>query len=429
MQIPTQVLTPPVLDIVHASAVPNPIALSSALQVGANARSMFETAKMTRVPRHPPTRAAFLPGLRDAILLFAVVVLSGSASRSLKAATGIPVFRQTADMLSLWYKHGIDPPSYFEVEMWRPENLEKAAAFLTRYETKNGVFHTLNNWRPKPHAANEMGDKKLFADICRQNNLPHAKTLLHVSRRGIEWHCQGSELQTDLFVKWREGMGAEKTMKIEYCGNGTYLVPDGRRLNLDHLLTLLLQRGRKADILVQKHLQNHTGIAALADQSLLTMRVITCLNENAEPEVTLAMLRLLTKLEPQWKKYAKDMEYANPVNLATGTLGRCTGDSVYTSHLRYDRHPVTFENMLGKQVPYWRETQDLALAAHRAFNHRMTVGWDIAITPEGPVLLEGNTNYDVMFLQRVHDQPIGHSRLGELLNHHILRYMAEQGAR
>jgi Sugar-transfer associated ATP-grasp len=203
-------------------------------------------------------------------------------------------------------------------------------------------------------------------------------------------------------------------------------LPDGRQVNLDGLLSMLSKRAAKADILVQKHLQNHPVIAAMADKSLLTMRVITCLNENAEPEVTLAMLRLLTKLEPQWKKYAKDMEYANPVNLATGTLGSCTGDSLYTSHLRYDRHPVTFENMLGRQMPYWRETQELALAAHAALNHRMTVGWDIAITPEGPVLLEGNTNYDVMFLQRVHNQPIGHTRLGELLNFHIGNFMANQ---
>jgi hypothetical protein len=75
-------------------------------------------------------------------------------------------------------------------------------------------------------------------------------------------------------------------------------------------------------------------------------------------------------------------------------------------------------------MPLWHETQRLALAAHRAFHYRTTVGWDIAITPEGPVLLEGNTNYDVMFLQRVHNQPIGHTRLGELLDFHIADYMS-----
>jgi hypothetical protein len=199
--------------------------------------------------------------------------------------------------------------------------------------------------------------------------------------------------------------------------------PEGRRLDFDQMLSLLLKRGKRGDILVQRHLHNHPQIAALADRSLLTMRVITCLNEFGEPEITHAMLRLLTKLEPKWKKYAKDMEYASPVDLSTCILGRCTGDNLHTSHLRYDRHPITFENMTGKQVPLWQQTKDLALAAHRTFKHRITVGWDIAITPEGPVLLEGNTNYDVMFLQRVHDQPIGHTRLGELLNHHISAYL------
>jgi len=45
------------------------------------------------------------------------------------------------------------------------------------------------------------------------------------------------------------------------------------------------------------------------------------------------------------------------------------------------------------------------------FSDRMLVGWDIALTPEGPVVLEGNSYPDVHFLQRVHQQPIGMSPL------------------
>ncbi len=426
MQTAAQLLSPTVADIGLTPAPDVVMASANSTSVGANARHMFATADIRRVPRHPPTRAAFVPGLRDAIIVLAVAALGASASRKLKKATAIPVFTQMRDMLALWYRDGIDPPSYFELEMWRPQNRTSAAAWLTRYETKNGVFRTLNNWLPQPHATNEMSDKKLFAEICQNNNLPHAATLLHVSKGNVNWHCEPTALQTDLFVKWRKGMGAQQTLKIAYQGNGIYNIEGEGEASLDGVLATLASRSMKADILVQKHLRNHPAIAAFADQSVLTMRVITCLNEQLQPEVTLSMLRLLTKLEPKWKKYVKDMEYGNPVNLSTGLLGRCTGDSLATSHLRYDRHPVTFENMVGRQVPFWRETRDLALAAHRAFNHRMTVGWDIAITPEGPVLLEGNTNFDVMFLQRVHDQPIGHTRLGELLNHHILGFLAGQ---
>ena len=43
------------------------------------------------------------------------------------------------------------------------------------------------------------------------------------------------------------------------------------------------------------------------------------------------------------------------------------------------------------------------------------IGWDIAISPEGALLVEGNSYADVDFLQRVARQPIGDSPLGPLL--------------
>ena len=52
------------------------------------------------------------------------------------------------------------------------------------------------------------------------------------------------------------------------------------------------------------------------------------------------------------------------------------------------------------------------------------VGWDIALTTEGPVVLEGNSFTDVLVPQRVFRMPLGHMRLGELLDFHLDRLEA-----
>ena len=48
----------------------------------------------------------------------------------------------------------------------------------------------------------------------------------------------------------------------------------------------------------------------------------------------------------------------------------------------------------------------LAAAAHRTFPSVLRVGWDLAITPDGPLLIEGNDDMGVESLQTVHDRPL-----------------------
>ena len=118
---------------------------------------------------------------------------------------------------------------------------------------------------------------------------------------------------------------------------------------------------------------------------------------------------------PEWPE-ALDEEYAAPIDLDSGRLGLFTGDNMMTSYLRYEVHLLAGAQVKGRTVPLWNEIKDLAIRAHAAFPHRAVIGWDIALTPEGPVLLEGNGNLDVMFLQRVHDLPAGMTPFGDALN-------------
>ena len=48
------------------------------------------------------------------------------------------------------------------------------------------------------------------------------------------------------------------------------------------------------------------------------------------------------------------------------------------------------------------------------------------MTPNGPVLIEGNAYPDFAFLQRVHRQPAGESPIGPLLHDGLDRLVAAQ---
>jgi hypothetical protein len=67
----------------------------------------------------------------------------------------------------------------------------------------------------------------------------------------------------------------------------------------------------------------------------------------------------------------------------------------------------------------WPAIADLAVAAHREFSKWAVIGWDLAWTPDGPVLIEGNADPDTHYLQRVHRQTLGRSPMVPFLRHHL----------
>jgi Sugar-transfer associated ATP-grasp len=393
--------------------------------VGSNARKVYHDCNLYYGAKHPPVALAYYPLLQEIVLFTIIGWLSLTTGRIIKRATGKPVVQQVKEMTSLWFSDGIDPPSYYAQDLYKTARLSDVADYLTRYETKNGLLHALNNRLPNPYPISEIRNKVLFAKCCEQHGIPFPQTLATFNAGKVDIHCDAAAFDIDLFCKRQSGMGAIGTESFQYKVSGRYVDVNGHEYDLETLIDKLKHESEKHPLLLQPWLKNHPDISDLALDSLLTMRVVTCKNEQDEPEVTLAMLRLLSKLEPQWK-YLPDEEYAAPIDLSTGELGLFTGDNLRTSHLRYENHPATGAAIKGRILKDWPAIRDVALAAHRAFENRHLIGWDIALTDKGIFVLEGNTNLDVMFLQRVHDAPIGWSRLGELMNYHLHGLYAER---
>lgn len=61
----------------------------------------------------------------------------------------------------------------------------------------------------------------------------------------------------------------------------------------------------------------------------------------------------------------------------------------------YERHPVTNVQIAGFPVPRFDEALEMVDAASRRLPTVPYVGWDVAITPDGPALIEANHNSSV----------------------------------
>lgn len=63
------------------------------------------------------------------------------------------------------------------------------------------------------------------------------------------------------------------------------------------------------------------------------------------------------------------------------------------------KHPDTGVVFDGWQIPFWKDVKTLAREAAMALSPLRCLCWDIAVTPEGPVLVEANDHWSVNMMQ------------------------------
>ena len=79
-----------------------------------------------------------------------------------------------------------------------------------------------------------------------------------------------------------------------------------------------------------------------------------------------------------------------PIDADTGVL---RGSGRYKDGGTVTHHPDTGIRFDGFEIPHYREAVELATRIHQDVPEIHSVGWDLAITPQGPVMIEGNSRW------------------------------------
>jgi hypothetical protein len=140
--------------------------------------------------------------------------------------------------------------------------------------------------------------------------------------------------------------------------------------------------------LIEEYIIQHKDLMELSPSGLNTVRIITQLNGN-QVEFIAGRLRISVN------SHVDNMAAGNlaaAIDLQTGTV---IGNGVYSDITKPEQevHPVTGKPIKGFMLPFWDEVTELAKNAAFHTPENRSVGWDIAITPDGPELIEGNHNW------------------------------------
>ncbi len=136
--------------------------------------------------------------------------------------------------------------------------------------------------------------------------------------------------------------------------------------------------------LVEEPIKQHKDMIKLNSSSVNTIRIVSVMNDKDEVSIMAIFIRIGNgKIVDNFNSGGMTAK----VNKETGEI---TEDAIDKEGNIYKKHPITNTLIKGFKIPYFEEAKKMVEEAAKTSKNVRYVGWDVAITEDGPCLVEGN---------------------------------------
>ena len=335
-------------------------------------------------------------------------------SRGIADAHGISRWSQLRGLLRLGLGSNVPPLYFYRFRLFHPANASRGDKYI-HAEEMNVLYPTLAVDLPSDLP---LRHKEAFYENARRHELPVVPPVATFSDGAVlEWHDgrDGELPPTDLVLKPVDmacGRGFQRWTWDE--SGGRWRRHDGA-LDARAFLAHCCEVSKAHRHILQRRIANHRDMAELAGHGLSTIRVVTFRRTGGETGVLLACLRMPTGLLQVDNFEAGGI--AAPIDLETGVMGKAVAKDPRRG--AFNVHPDSGAQIEGAVVPFFRESIDATLSAHRCFPWMPFVGWDVVVTDDGPLLLEANPDWCVELAQIVMGRPLGETAYPEIFLEHV----------
>lgn len=265
-------------------------------------------------------------------------------------------------------------------------------------------------------------DKAVFYALCSTAGVPIPK-LLAVFDRPSGWTPDGRELLSqsdwcafaqslpqDFVVKPALGLQGRGVTAFHREGH-EFVDHERLRLTGDELYEFLCQKKEENlfgtayshhslrlpqvnhKTIIQERLYAHPAIAELTGSvSLCTSRLFTHTDHSGEIQLLGSAFRLINgnNIVDNLDRGVRGNLWCS-VEADTGRIMDAFVKPKAADRLELvTRHPTTDWDIVGFRIPHWDKTVELARHLASIFRPQPSITWDIGITHEGPVAIEGN---------------------------------------
>jgi hypothetical protein len=305
----------------------------------------------------------------------------------------------------LYWRYGLSPDETLGTGLVDPKNSpeDDAGSIGKRRLTRH-----LRRFNPQQWEC-LVEDKAVFNPYCAAFGLPVPKLYAVLDKNGgwtgtgrlvngrAEWEVFfNNDLPQEFIIK--PALGVYGRGVDLYQRSGTFFESwSGQNFSAAALYERLQNDPNHTRFVFQERVFNHPDIQRLTGtQSLQTVRFRTWISSEGQIEFYDVLFKLILG-----RNVSDNYDSGRTGNVIvvvdpqTGTLGAplaASPDGIGFNMLPI--HPVTGVDLSGTVLPYWAPARQLVERAARLFLPLRTIGWDVALTGTGPILIEGNAWWD-----------------------------------
>lgn len=272
------------------------------------------------------------------------------------------------DMLSCLLKYKASPNNYEKFEFYR----------LKRAKRKTYVTYGISRKMITRFNAPEDID-------CFEDKLKFAELFGEFYKRE---YLDSSKMSYDEFSKFCEGK--EKFICKPNGGSQGANICVYRTDDIEKTFNEI--KSKQGKYIIEEWISQHEDLSKIYPNAVNCFRIITVFDGN---DVNLLTGGITFGVSTEIANGSQPSIVA-PVDFNTGIIHKPA--ATFGSEL-YENHPTTGARILGVKVPFWNEILKMLDSACRKVPTVGYIGWDVAITPCGPVIIEGNTTPGYKYYQ------------------------------
>ena len=241
-----------------------------------------------------------------------------------------------------------------------------------------------------------VDDKFYFYLFLKSLNIPTPKILYCTKYGKLLYSSEGNEVQGIKAILEKDMDAFAKPLDGQ-LGNGAFAIKiESGNVYVDNqLLTQtdnLIQTFTKTNYIIQERIIQHPQMNRLCSTAVNTIRLLTVMAPNKEVVAFRAGLRI-GREGSNVDKCAKGGIFVG-IDMNTGKLMKRGIIKPPYGNVAF-QHPDNGVVFDGFEIPYFKEAVEIAKRLHMNLYRIHSVGWDIAITQDGPIFIEGNSRWEV----------------------------------